>query len=230
MTIQALLFDKDGTLFDFDKTWNAWTLGVIEHYAGEDKTLAAHIAQTIQFDLSACQYLPSSPVIAGTNREAAELFASALVDPDTDAVEQYLAESAIKAPVTPAVPLRPLLSEFRSGGVKLGVVTNDTERGAHAHLDAANVGEMFDFVIGHDSGFGAKPDPDPLLGFARQVQVDPEFIAMVGDSRHDLIAGRRAGMRTVGVLTGVAETAELANLADVVLPDIGHLPQWLKAT
>jgi phosphoglycolate phosphatase len=50
---------------------------------------------------------------------------------------------------------------------------------------------------------------------------------MVGDSRHDLMAGRAAGMRTVAVLTGIAEAPELAPLADAVLPDIGHLADWL---
>jgi phosphoglycolate phosphatase len=48
---------------------------------------------------------------------------------------------------------------------------------------------------------------------------------MVGDSRHDLIAGRAAGMPTLAVLTGVADEAELAPFADVVCPDIGHLPR-----
>ncbi len=52
---------------------------------------------------------------------------------------------------------------------------------------------------------------------------------MVGDSTHDLEAGRRAGgMRTIGVLTGLAGGAEeLAGLADVILPDIGHIPPLL---
>ena len=50
---------------------------------------------------------------------------------------------------------------------------------------------------------------------------------MVGDSRHDLISGRAAGMATVAVLTGIAGAGELAPHADVVLPDIGHLPGWL---
>jgi phosphoglycolate phosphatase len=36
-------------------------------------------------------------------------------------------------------------------------------------------------------------------------------------------------MQTVGVLTGTAVEADLAPLADVVLPDIGHLPDWLTA-
>ena len=50
---------------------------------------------------------------------------------------------------------------------------------------------------------------------------------MVGDSTHDLIAGRSAGMLTVGVLTGLAKHEELTNLADVVLPDISHLVAWM---
>jgi phosphoglycolate phosphatase len=52
---------------------------------------------------------------------------------------------------------------------------------------------------------------------------------MIGDSRHDLASGRAAGMRTVGVLTGPAEAAELQGLADAILPDIGALPGWLSA-
>jgi phosphoglycolate phosphatase len=50
---------------------------------------------------------------------------------------------------------------------------------------------------------------------------------MVGDSTHDLLAGRAAGMRTVGVLTGLAPEAVLAPHADVVFPNIGHLTDWL---
>jgi phosphoglycolate phosphatase len=34
-------------------------------------------------------------------------------------------------------------------------------------------------------------------------------------------------MWTVGVLTGIADTAELSPLSDAVLPDIGHIPTWL---
>ena len=50
---------------------------------------------------------------------------------------------------------------------------------------------------------------------------------MVGDSTHDLIAGRRAAMRCVGVLTGLADTEDLLPHADAVLENIGALPSWL---
>ncbi|MEO0916403.1 MAG: HAD hydrolase-like protein, partial [Pseudomonadota bacterium] len=66
-----------------------------------------------------------------------------------------------------------------------------------------------------------------LLGFADAVGVRPEATIMVGDSRHDLVAGQAAGMIPVGVLTGVADEAELDGLAEAVLPDIGHLAGWI---
>jgi len=52
---------------------------------------------------------------------------------------------------------------------------------------------------------------------------------MVGDSTHDLHAGRAAGMRTVGVLSGPAPREELAPFANVVLADIGEIPNWLRS-
>ena len=91
----------------------------------------------------------------------------------------------------------------------------------------AGVIELFDFVAGFDSGHGGKPEPGMLLAFARVAGLAPSAVLMVGDSRHDLIAGRRAGMATLAVLTGVAEAADLADLADAVRPDIGHLPTLL---
>jgi len=118
---------------------------------------------------------------------------------------------------------------WRPVAVRLGVMTNDTEYSARAQLGIAGVLDRFDFIAGFDSGFGAKPAPDPLLAFCDAVGVAPARTAMVGDSTHDLIAGRAAGMATLGVLTGMAGAEELAPHADAVLPDIGHIPDWLAA-
>ncbi|MEM7090648.1 MAG: HAD-IA family hydrolase, partial [Pseudomonadota bacterium] len=92
----------------------------------------------------------------------------------------------------------------------------------------AGIREHFDFIAGYDSGHGFKPGPGQLLAFAAHVGVDPSRVAMVGDSLHDLQAGRAAGMVTIGVLTGLAGADVLAPMADVVLPDIGHIPGWLS--
>ncbi|WP_135501460.1 HAD family hydrolase [Roseovarius aestuariivivens] len=227
--IDGLIFDKDGTLFDFHTTWSTWAHGVIADLTGGDPDHAARMAAEMDYDLAARRFRPSSPLIAGTNREAAECVARALPGRDVDEVEAFLMRATLDVPQAEAVPLAPFLGGIRRAVRALGVVTNDTEAGARAHLGRAGVLDSFDFVAGFDSGHGAKPDPGPLLAFARVTGLDPACIAMVGDSTHDLIAGRAAGMRTIGVLTGPAEAAALAPHADIVLPDIGHIPDWLRA-
>lgn len=227
--VDGLLFDKDGTLFDFHATWSTWGTELINDLTGGDPALRDTLAREIHFDLETRQFLPSSPMIAHTHRECAEFVARALPGSDVDRLERDLMHSAAKAALTPAVPLAPFLTDLAERGMALGVMTNDTEFTAHAHLGAAGVAELFDFIAGFDSGYGAKPAPGPLLAFASQMNLDPARVVMVGDSTHDLIAGRAAGMMTLGVLTGTALGDELEPFADVVLPHIGHIPAWLEA-
>jgi phosphoglycolate phosphatase len=227
--IDGILFDKDGTLFDFNATWNVWAKNTIHDLAGAEPAVMARIALEIAFDLENGRFHPHSPVIAGTNREAAECMARALPGRRVEEIEHLLMMSAADAPLAPAVPLVAFLEDLAAQGIALGVMTNDTEYGARSHLRSAGVEGHFDFIAGFDSGHGAKPAPGPLLAFARHVGLSPERVVMVGDSTHDLLAGRAAGMQTVGVLTGLAGHDDLAPLADAVLPDIGHLPAWILA-
>lgn len=229
MRVDGIIFDKDGTLFDFRATWDVWALGVIDELSAGDPALAQRIADAAVFDLAARAFRPESPIIAGTNREAAEAIGTALPDRPVEEIEAFLSLRAAMAPLAPAVPLDPYLTDLASRGLALGVITNDTEACALAHLGTAGVLGHFHFVAGFDSGHGAKPDPAPLLAFCRETGLDPARVVMVGDSHHDLLAGRRAGMQTLGVLTGTALTADLAPLADAVLPDIGHIPAWIDA-
>jgi len=227
LPVDGVLFDKDGTLFDFHKSWADWTADMLLEQATLYGAVPQEVARAIGFDLPQRQFLPSSPIISGTTRAAAEALAVALNAADVDALERLLGIAAADVMQVPAVHLEPFLTGLAAQGLALGVMTNDSEYAAHAHLAAAGVKGHFDFIIGYDSGFGAKPAPEPLLAFAAQMRLAPARVAMVGDSLHDLIAGRAAGMRTIGVLTGLAQAAELAPFADVVLPHIGHIPEWL---
>ena len=226
MRLDGILFDKDGTLFDFGATWNSWAAGVIDDTCATDDQ-RRRMAEALRYDLSTRSFLPDSPVIAGTNRDAAELAVSALPEWSVEEMEVYLMKRAAQAPQVPVTDLAPLLTGLRDRGLKLGVMTNDTEFAARAHLGAAGIDALFDMVIGFDSGYGAKPDAAPLLAFAKAQDLDPGRVAMVGDSTHDLIAGRAAGMVTVGVLTGPAQRAELAPMADHMLDDIGQIASLL---
>ncbi|AXT33491.1 HAD family hydrolase [Phaeobacter sp. LSS9] len=227
MPVDALLFDKDGTLFDFAETWNRWTGRLLDRLAeGEVDRLQA-MAAAIDFDLETGKILPSSLVIASTNRQVAEALAPHVPQMDLDQLELYMAESAGEADLAEAVPLAAFLDDLLARGKVLGVMTNDAEHSAKSQLSRSGVLDRFAFVAGFDSGHGAKPDADPLLAFCAATGIAPERTAMVGDSLHDLEAGLAAGMQRIGVLTGLAGAADLEAHADVVLPDIGHIPGWL---
>lgn len=226
--IGGIVFDKDGTLFDFHSTWADWTRDLLDTLANVYAVTPETLARAVDFDLDGGRFLPSSPLIGATSREGAMLLADAIPGSDIAAIEERIRITAANAPLAPAVPLAPFLSGLAARGLKLGLVTNDTEYGARAHLGSAGVLEQFDFIAGYDSGHGAKPEAGALLAFARAMDLTPARVVMVGDSTHDLMAGRAAGMHTLGVLTGIAKTPELAPLADAVLPDIGHIPAWLE--
>ncbi|PIE12906.1 MAG: phosphatase [Rhodobacterales bacterium] len=227
--IKALLFDKDGTLFDFGATWETWAESFLLRLCNGDRSEAASIGQILGFDLATSRFDPGSVVIAGTPEDIAKALEKPLKNKALSAeyVIGLLNEEAAHTPQVEAVELVPYLDHLRSHGLKLGVATNDAEAPALAHLGAAGVVGKFDFIAGFDSGHGAKPGPGQLLAFCDAVNLVPEQVAMVGDSTHDLIAGAAAGMRRVAVLTGMATRADLTPYADIVLPDIGHIPAWL---
>ncbi len=227
--IQGVLFDKDGTLFDFNASWAGWTKALLGRLAGGDLYLQRRLAQAVDFDLDEVRFEPSSVIIAGTPDEIADILLPHLPGFGKAGLLSELNVAAAGALMAEAAPLKPLLKGLLGRGLRLGVATNDAVAPTRSHLEAAEIYDVFDYIAGFDSGYGAKPGPGMLLEFARQVGVAPENIIMVGDSRHDLIAGRAAGMGTVGVLTGLAEADELAPLSDIVLPHIGHLPAWIES-
>ncbi|WP_050602744.1 HAD family hydrolase [Ruegeria sp. 6PALISEP08] len=227
MPIDAIVFDKDGTLFDFANTWGGFGRSMLLRLTDGDKDRAAEIGRVIGYDLEQEQYAEDSIVIAATVEEIADVLADHFPDMTVHQIVDVMNAEAAAAPQAPAVPLVPFLEALRNAGIKLGVATNDSEHPALQHLKSAGIREHFDFVAGYDSGHGFKPGPGQLLAFAAHVGVEPSRVVMVGDSLHDLQAGRAAGMTTIGVLTGLAEADALAPMADVVLPDIGHIPEWL---
>lgn len=228
--IRGLVFDKDGTLFDFHATWSAWCRGFIDMLADGEHARAEALARALDFDLAAGRFAPTSPVIAGTMEVPIARIRGVMPALDEAWLRAVMMESTATAPQVEVTPLVALLDRLAAAGVTLGVATNDSEVPARAHLARAGVLGHFAFVAGYDSGHGAKPEPGQLAAFCAATGIPAAACAMVGDSSHDLVSGRAAGMTTVAVLTGPATSVDLAPYADVVLDDIGGLPGWLGLT
>ena len=225
--IKGILFDKDGTLFEFNTTWSAWAEVFFLDIAHGNRQLAADLARDLGYDFETRSFAKSSIIIAGTPAEVTAALVAAVPDWTAPDLLAHVNRVTAQVPQAEPVPLVPLMQGFRARGLKLGVATNDAEAPALAQLGTAKIIELMDFIAGYDSGFGMKPEPGMQFGFCKAVGLEPHEVLMVGDSIHDLDSGRQAGMRTIAVLTGIAEAHELAPHADAVLAHIGELPAYL---
>lgn len=227
--IEAVAFDKDGTLFDFNATWGRWAFGFLQEVCAGRTTHLERACQALRYDMAGKRFLPDSLVIAGTADEVAQALGEAIETEDLAALRARLLHTTAEAPQTEVTPLDPLFDGLRTRELQLGIVTNDAEAPARGNLRAVGIEAHFDFIAGFDSGYGGKPEPGQLIAFAEHCGVDPDRCAMVGDSLHDLHAARAAGFAAVAVLTGVATRDDLAPAADVVLHSIADLPAWLDS-
>jgi len=231
--IRGVLFDKDGTLFDFQATWGKYTETVLGELA-RDAAELARMSDALGYRPEARRFVAGSPIVAGTMTEIAGILAGFRADLGAGPIERHLDETAAATLRDPdfmfpaASDLGGMLTGLRQSGYALGVATHDSERAAHTQLTTAGVIASFDFIAGYDSGHGHKPGPGMLLAFARATRIPPASVVMVGDSRHDLEVARNAGAAmAVGVLTGPATAEDLAPYADHILPSIEHLPALL---
>ncbi len=233
MTIKGILFDKDGTLVDFEQTWLAIGDAMALETAGGDRAGADVLLERAGLDTATKRFKADSVFAAGTNADIVRLWHPELTDGQRLAmVERFDTFCAIKG-AEAAVPLPGVidaLRELHRSGLKLGVATNDSTAGAERTLLALGVAQKFDAAYGYDAVANPKPAPDPVIAFCDLTGLKPSQLAMVGDNRHDLEMGRAAGIGlNVGVLSGTGTAESLTPLADVVLGSVAELPGFLAA-
>ncbi|HZX66062.1 MAG TPA: HAD family hydrolase, partial [Myxococcales bacterium] len=82
------------------------------------------------------------------------------------------------------------------------------QAGAIAQLEAAGIAPYFEVVAGYDAVARPKPEPDLALHVLERLGVTAEAAVLVGDTTHDLLMARAAGLRAVAVTYG-AQSEEM---------------------
>lgn len=228
MPIRGILFDKDGTVLDYWRTWVPINRQAALHAAGGDAALADELLRLGGHDPATDRVTPGSALAAGDFLDIAEAFAAHPRVADAVSLVAGIERVFCAGGAQHSVLIdgaQATLAELQRRGLRLGLATNDSIGGLEASLAAHDVLHLFEFAVGCDSGFGSKPDPRMLLGFCRAVGLEPREVAVVGDAVHDLAMGRAGGAGlTVGVLSGTSAHEDLADLADLILPSINDLP------
>lgn len=91
---------------------------------------------------------------------------------------------------------------IKGRGTRLGVVTSKLRRGTLLGLRAGGFEGLFDAIVAADDVTKHKPDPAPVLHALELLDATPETAVFIGDSPHDMVSGRGAGVRTAAALWG----------------------------
>jgi phosphoglycolate phosphatase len=232
--IRGVLFDKDGTLLDYGRTWTPINREVAFMAARGDEALAHRLmVRAGQCPLTHAVDA-GSPFAAGTHHDVAaafeELLGAATPGGLADTIAQIF-ETAGAQHSALADGVYETLAALSAAGVTMGIASNDTRAGIDASLGRhAGVMDAMVFVAGCDSGHGAKPGPGMALAFAAAVGLPIGEIAVVGDAVHDLEMARRAGAGLrIGIEGGTTPRDVLAAEADLVLARLIELVDAIKS-
>ena len=120
-----------------------------------------------------------------------------------------------------------IVESLSSNGLKIGLVTSTQRQYLETKMQPlknAGVDTLFEAIITSDDVEKRKPAPDPLVTCAQQLDMKPGNCVYVGDTTTDIKAGKAAGMRTIGVLTGFDEYETLQKESpDAIVENVRYL-------
>ena len=214
--IKAIIFDFDGTLavlnIDFP-LMRERIISLIRHFGIEERAIRERYLLEIIDEVY--------PMIREKDSSGAEEF--------YDKAHQILHEVELKAAEEGSlIPgAGGTLRTLRLWGIKVGIVTRNCEEAVRRVFP--DIDDYCDVFISRDSVDKVKPHPDHLNSVLGALKVSGEEAVMVGDHIIDIQAGKKVGMKTVGVLTGRINREEFEKAgADYILRDVSEIYPLLK--
>ena len=235
--IDLVIFDKDGTLIDFEYYWGERTRRcgerLIERVGGDD-TLRTALFSSLGFNPATGQTAGNGPLATATMTKIDTVATVVLYQHGfgwDDAEAHVRAAFASCMGATPTADLVRTLSDvpdlFRrlnQAGVKIAIVTSDDHAMAFETLALLGVSDLVSAVIGGDDDIPMKPEPNAFLHVCEQLGVSPARAVMVGDTVADLMMAGRAGAGVrLAVLSGVGSRDELVPHTDLIAASINDI-------
>jgi pyrophosphatase PpaX len=99
--------------------------------------------------------------------------------------------------VAPYPHARETLLALRERGFKIAVVTNSRRATVQPVLSRWQLDHLFDAVLTIEDVSHGKPDPEMIHRALNMLNISPSHACIIGDSKSDVIAGKRAGIKTI---------------------------------
>nr|NJM02272.1 HAD-IA family hydrolase [Desulfobacula sp.] len=219
--LEAVIFDLDGTLIDSIESYYRIVEIALERL-GLPKVPRLKILKATQND--SFQWEEILTAAPGKTLEETKTEAWKIIEA---AYSEFFLEN-----VRPFSDTGAVLRLLHACGVRIGIVTSTPQKNITDKmkiLEQAGVAGLVELVISAGDAARKKPYPDPLILCCEKMGLQGDVCAYVGDTSIDMVAGKAAGMKTIGVLTGFDNHEDLLRKnPDCVLDSISDLPRVLK--
>ncbi len=196
--MKAVIWDLDGTLIDTPRVIVDTAAHVLRELGRAEidaDAIRAGIGLPLPVALGALLELPPDSAVVGEAVERYRVHWRAVVNPHINAL------------VFPGVLQG--VQALHARGIRQAVATGKAQSGADANVDLAGLRPFMEVVAGYDRVPHPKPAPDLALLILGELQLTAVDAVVVGDTTHDLLMARSAGVRSVGVTYGAMEEATL---------------------
>lgn len=238
INLKAIIFDKDGTLFDYSYVWHEVIKASIDKAFEETNEKRKKKRKSDLIKLLGIE--PSGKTIAtgaifshgkfNITKKGLRYCITNFMRPSTlikytKKIIEYnniLIEEKIKN--IDFSKQRELFKTLKEKGFKIAIVTVDNRTSANLFIKYMEIEQYVDYISTKDDDMPNKPKPDSFIHFCSMFNLKPNEVAMVGDTVTDMKYAKNsnAGYK-IGVLWGANDYPNLSKYADVIYPDIYKL-------
>lgn len=235
MKIQAdaIIFDKDGTLIDFDAFWISVSNTALTEFLmrlGCEDISVLEIMEVLGVKNGVVDIngILSQGTFAEMGEAAFHVFKrhghNVSVEEITNELLSAFHKNMHVGDVRPTCDeLLDVLTALRERGKHLFVVTTDNDKVTLNCLERLNVTEMFEKIYADDGKTPTKPDPFCAYDIAKRLNINKERIVMVGDTMTDVRFARNAGIKVLSLVQNKESENILAPHTDVVIHSLSEL-------
>ena len=221
MQPKGLLFDFDGTLYGDWRLWVSTIQETLDDF---------HVAVTAYEALEKARIMIGDGTFYNISGVAIAIAQEHGVHRDTDVRTRFLEKlDRIMDETGPGNEIVRTLDELRGDGFRMGLVTFQRRPRLERRLKAWTLKDYFQSIVTPEMHAEFKPSPEPFLTAMKELALPPPKCYVVGDEPVDMVGGKKAGARTVGLPQGFFSEQELRNAgADFIISSLTILPQTLR--